>query len=53
MSIRPMAEVTKIFFTKIFFFTKVLLRIVINPFEYHCNSTVNPTLFGGGGEKGG
>ena len=42
MSIRPMAEVTK-----------VLLRIVINPSEYHCNSTVNPTLFGGGGAEGG
>ena len=23
-----------------FLFTKVLLRIVINPIEYHCNSTV-------------
>ena len=49
MSIRPMPEDYK----NVFFFTKVLLRIVINPFEYHCNSTVNPTLFGGGGAEGG
>ena len=36
MSIRPMTEDYK----NAFFFTKMLLRIVINLIEYHFNSTV-------------
>ena len=36
MSIRPMPEDYK----NVFFFTKMLLRIVINPTKYHCNATV-------------
>ena len=36
MSIRPMSE----YYKNAFFFTKMLLRIVINLIEYHSNSTV-------------
>ena len=36
MPIKTMPEDYK----NVFVFTKMLLRIVINPIEYHCNSTV-------------